>query len=485
MSARKGITYLLGSNLGTFAIQFAGSVAIARLLSPAELGVYAAAMALVWIINGMLNVGLPGYLVRERDMPRDKWGTVLTLTFAQSLFFIAVLLIGAWGVGALAHDHRVTVSVRILAWYGGLMPFETTLLGLMQRHFRFRDIALISLVNVGASAVATIFLATQGYSWRAMPLGTGLGVTVALLIAVYQQRREVFSAPLSRAYLKPILDYGSRVAGASAILNVTNRLPDILLTRAQGAAATGLFNRGANLVDTFNNTVLTSFTRVMGSQMARDRDTPAGIGPVYAQMSLYVTGLFWPAFAVLAVLSGPIVFTLFGAKWMSAAPVMAIIALSGAINMIVANRMNVLIVVRRERDLPRLELIRGVIGVVLFTIAAYAGGLLWAAFTRVIDALIAVVLYSPGIHAATRLRYATLLRGFARSAIVAGITVTPALVLMQLSGWPQHLPFVQLAGIGLASALAWVLAVFVTRHELAAEVARAAGFARAWLVKPA
>lgn len=485
MSARKGITYLVGSNLGSFAIQFAGSVAIARLLSPSELGVYAAAMALVWIINGVLNVGLTGYLVREREMPPEKWGSVLTLTIAQSAFFAVVLLIGAWAMGALAHDDRVTTSVRILAWYGALLPFLTTLYGLMQRQTQYRDIAVIGVINSAVSTITTISLAAQGFSWRAMPLGAGVGVTVALALAAYQQRRMLFGASLSRVYLKPILDYGSRIAGASAILNVTNRLPDVLLTRAQGAAATGLFNRGANLVDTFNNTILTSFTRVMGSQLARDRDTPAGIGPVYAQMSLYVTGLFWPALALLAVLAGPIISTLFGAKWMAAVPVMAIIALAGAINMVVTNRMGVLVTVRRERDLPRLELIRGVIGVVMFTIAAYAGGLLWAAATRVLDALIAVILYSPGIHAATRLRYSTLLRGFAHSGVVAAITVLPALVLMQLAGWPPSLPFAWLAGIGLASALAWLIAVFATRHALAAEVARAAEFARARLAKPA
>ena len=485
MSARRGLTYMLGGNAGAFVIQFAGSVAIARLLSPPEMGVYAASMAIVWIINGVLNVGLMGYLVRERELPPDKLGTVFTLTAAQSAIFGVGMLLGAPLVGGLAHDMRVTVSVRLLAWFGAMMPVFMMLQGLMQRRMKFERVVFITLVNVGVSAIVTIALAANGFSWRSMPIGSGVGVTCAVLLGALFQRADISAAPFSGAYLKPILRYGARMMTAGLIMNVTNRVPDLVLTRAAGAGATGLYNRGANLIDNFNNSLMRSFARVLASQMARDRDTAKGIGPAYAHMSRLITGLFWPAFALLAVLAAPIVSFLFGARWLAAAPVLAIIAAAGAINLAVACRSEVLVTSGREKQLPRIEAVRGVIGVITFTAAAYWGGLIWAAWTRVLDAVVAVALYSPGIHSATRLSWSSMARAFGRSALVAAITVAPALAAMLLLGWPRSLPTMQLLGLLALSGAVWLASLFATRHELAAEAARAFGQLRSMLPRPA
>lgn len=478
MSARRGITYLFGGNVGTFTITFAASIVVARLLGPSEMGVYAASLSVVYIINGLLNVGLPSYLVREKDLTREKLGTVFTLTLAQSALFATALLLGAPLVGWGAHDPRVTQSIRILALFAAITPIITSVHGLMQRKMQFNRVVIATVANVGVSAIVTIALAANGYSWRSMPFGSGAGAFAALVLTLAMQRRDLIGVPLSRAYIRPILSYGGRIASASMMLNLTSRVPDFMLTRAAGAASTGLYNRGANLVDTFNNTIMTSVGRVMASQMAIARDTPAGIGPVYAKVSRFVTGMFWPAFALLAILSKPVIAMLFGERWLPAAPVLAVIAGAGAINLMVANRIATLVTVGREKDLPRLEAIRGVIGVLLFTAAAYWGGLIWAAATRIADAVIAVVLYSPGIHAATRLSWAEMGRAFARSALVAGITAVPALAVSITLGWPDRLQWSALVGVIALSGAAWVMALFLTKHDLRDELVRAVAGAR-------
>jgi len=474
---------MLGGNVGTFVLQFIGAIVIARLLGPSEMGVYAASLAVVYIINGLLNVGLPSYLVREKDLTREKLGTVFTLTLAQSAVFAAALLIGAPLVGWLAHDPRVTQSVRFLAVFGAISPIMTSVHGLMQRKMQFQRVVIATVTNVGMSAIFTITLAAHGYSWRSMPIGSGAGASIALLLTLFMQRHDLMGVPFSRAYIKPIMAFGGRIAAASLMLNLTNRMPDVILTRAAGAASTGLYNRGANLVDTLNNTVLASVGNVMSSQMALDRDTPAGIGPVYAKTSRLVTALFWPTFALLAILSKPVIAMLFGLRWLPAAPVLAIITGAAAINLMVINRISVLVTVGRERDLPRLEAIRGVIGVILFTAAAYWGGLMWAASTRIADALMAVALYSPGIHRATRLGWGEMGSVFARSALVAGLTVVPALAASIMMGWPESFGWPKLIGIVSLSGASWLAALWITNHDLLDEVVRVLSGARSMVAR--
>ena len=295
MSVRRNLAFAFGGNFGFFVIQFAASLVVARLLSPSEMGVYAASMATVYILNGVLNVGLMGYVVREKEMPRDKLGTVLTLTVAQAMLLSVGLYLGAGAVGALARDARVTESLQILSLSAGLLPVLTTLQGIRQRRMDFGMSSAVMLVSVGVASATTIALAYNGWSYRAQPWANNIGTGVALMVALIVQRREINIRP-SLSHARAILKYGASILGASLIQNVTNRLPDIILTGVRGAAATGLYNRGAGLIDIFNNAIVRSVQRVLASQMAADRRAGHGIGGVYGRMTRTMTGLLWPFF---------------------------------------------------------------------------------------------------------------------------------------------------------------------------------------------
>ena len=477
MSIRRNLAFAFGGNFGFFVIQFAASLVVARLLSPSEMGVYAASMAMVYILNGVLNVGLMSYVVREKEMPPEKLGTVLALTLAQSAIMAGGLYVAASLVGLLARDARVTESLRILCISAAMLPMIATFQGVRQRRMDFGLSSLVTIVNVSVAAAATIGLAYAGFSYRAQPWANNLGNVVAVVMALIVQRREL-KVRLSFAYWRAIMKYGTSIVGASMILNITNRLPDVLLTRAAGAPATGLYNRGAGLIDIFNNAIVRSVQRVLASQMAADRRAGHGIGGVYGRMTRTMTGLLWPFFAIVAVLSGPIINLLYGPRWLPAAPVLSIIAVAAALNAAVVSRAEVLISVGRERQLPRNEAIRGSIGVALFWAGAHFG-LIWAALTRIVDSLIAILLYSPGIHAATGLSWGEMGRAYLRSSAVALAAAAPAVIAMQMAGWPNTLPLIELAALLLAGGVAWLAALFVFRHELGGEVARFARMARA------
>lgn len=470
MSVRRSLAFSLGGNAGFFVIQFATSIVLARLLTPAEFGVYAAATAVTNIINSVLNVGLGGWLVRERELGADKIGSAFALALIQAAVLALGLLALSWPIGWFTGDARVTQSLHVLVLFAATTPIIAALSGLLQRRMQFGLVTAIGLTNVAVSAAATIALAYGGARHLAMPWGTGIGSAAALLLALAIQRRDL-RVRLNLVHARTIWRYGIKIVSAAFIVNVTGRLPDILLARLAGLAATGLYNRGAGLVDTFTNTIMRSFQRVMQSQFARDRDTAAGIGPGYAQMSRVLTGLFWPAFAVLAALASPIIDLLYGPQWHAAAPVLSILALASIVALMVSCRQQVLITVGREADLPRIELVRGVVGVILFAVGAY-WGLVWAAASRLVDAALSVALYAPGIHAATRLTWGAMVRAFARSAVLAVLTAAPAVVWMAWRGWPDTLPVAELlATLGACGAL-WLASIFALGHALGHEVAR-------------
>src|SRR6201989_3002525 len=84
-----------------FLLQFAGSVVLARLLTPYEMGVYALAAALVGVLSIVQSFGMSAFIVREASLDPDDVTTAFTINVAISLGLAAVILGCALASGRL------------------------------------------------------------------------------------------------------------------------------------------------------------------------------------------------------------------------------------------------------------------------------------------------------------------------------------------------------------------------------------------------
>jgi O-antigen/teichoic acid export membrane protein len=76
-SVRRGLAWMLLSQSGLFVLQFGGSVVMARLLTPHEMGIFAVAYAIVGILSTIRALGLSSFLIREPDLTPEIVATSL------------------------------------------------------------------------------------------------------------------------------------------------------------------------------------------------------------------------------------------------------------------------------------------------------------------------------------------------------------------------------------------------------------------------
>lgn len=99
-------TAIIFSTLTRFSMRFIGmasTIAIARLLTPEEIGIYAIASALVMLLMEIRLLGAGNFLVREPEVDEDCVRSALGLT---------VLICGTLGVAILA------ASIPVADFYG-------------------------------------------------------------------------------------------------------------------------------------------------------------------------------------------------------------------------------------------------------------------------------------------------------------------------------------------------------------------------------
>jgi hypothetical protein len=78
-SVRQSLAWMMLSQGGLFLLQFGGSVAMARLLTPYEMGIYPVASAIVGILGAIRAVGLNIFLIREPDLKPEALAISFTI----------------------------------------------------------------------------------------------------------------------------------------------------------------------------------------------------------------------------------------------------------------------------------------------------------------------------------------------------------------------------------------------------------------------
>jgi O-antigen/teichoic acid export membrane protein len=92
---RKSILFSLGQNYASFALQFAVSIILARLLNPSEIGLYSIAAVLIGFASSMRDFGISSYIIQERDLTPDKIRAAFTLTLFTAWTLALVILLGS------------------------------------------------------------------------------------------------------------------------------------------------------------------------------------------------------------------------------------------------------------------------------------------------------------------------------------------------------------------------------------------------------
>jgi PST family polysaccharide transporter len=325
--ARQAAWALLGVG-GQQAVRLVVLIVLARILSPADFGVVAAAQIIVSLAEVFVDFGLGVGLLQAKNVDRLTERSVMTVAVASS-GAIAVLI--AYFSQPLTSFLGIAEVEAILPWIAlslFLQGATGPIVQLMFREKRFRDVSLAQLfASIFGQAIVSITLAALG--WGYWSLVAGILAYCALLLAISQWLRPVWPVlwPDWRR-IGPILNFGAGAFAAQLLGKVARRSDNWVAGRFLGAAALGFYSRAYSLMDMANQLPGVVMRRVLIPHFARHAH--AEDRKQLAVTQFYVAHVAGAALtlptAVAAILLAPeIVAILLGPGWEPAAPVLSIL----------------------------------------------------------------------------------------------------------------------------------------------------------------
>jgi O-antigen/teichoic acid export membrane protein len=455
-AAGAGLRWITCARIVIEVALFGSMVVLARLIPPAEFGIFAVVVIVQELALTMPMEGIGSAIVQRRAVGREhlQGGMVLSMIIGV-LLAAATLALSIVVVDPLFGERTAGLVQLAAPWYllGAIYAVPVAIL---RRRLDFRRLSLLDLVANVTRAVVTIGLAFAGLDAEALIFGCMAGMSAAVVAAI------AFAPPplprWRRQAMRELLGYGGPAALATIAWTGFRNGDYAIIGAKLGTAQAGFYWRGYQLSVEYQRKISVLMTQMAFPMLARTNDAAAMLA-LRQRMVQLLTVVLFPLLVSLALLAPVLVPWAFGPAWEPAVLPTQILALGGAAVLVTDAAGSALMAAGRSRAL---------LGYGVAHFAVYACVVLAVAS----HGLAAVAIGASVVHTIFLvIGYEVLLRKEGLSGVrVLWADIAPAstscLALVAVAApaeWAlrslQAPALVHLAGVGTLGAIAYVLAL--------------------------
>ncbi|GAA2395076.1 oligosaccharide flippase family protein [Nonomuraea africana] len=332
-SAGKGLRWGLVARVAARLASFGMGLVLARLLAPADFGIYAVALAaqqFLWHVN---DAGIVAAIVQWRGRIEEVLPTATTMVLTFSLTVYAVLWVAAPTFAGFAGNADAAGMVRVMALLIVIDGFVGVRSAVLLRRFQQGRIAIATMIGVAVQVPVAVGFAMAGagpYSFAFGALAsTGVG---GVLMIIWSKAPIRFG--LRREAMGRLLRFGMPLALGLGVEALLLNADSVIVGQAFGAAVLGYYLLALNVSnwvpgligEALRHVTLPGFSRVADE---RPEDLSAKVQQIIPLLTIVIT----PVAVLVAVLAPVVVPLLYGEKWLPSAAALSFLMVLMAVRM--------------------------------------------------------------------------------------------------------------------------------------------------------
>lgn len=327
---RRAVWGNLVSAVGETGLRFLLSLALVRLLSASELGLFALAMAVFGVAQLLRDAGISAYLQREPELTQARFSACLGLVALSTAVTTLALLLLAQPLAAGFDQPGLAPLLDVLALLLPLSAFSSVMAALQLRALAAGRLARMSWLGLGVQAVVSLACAAQGAGALGLAWAQ-VATTLACALAHLGMRPAGLHWRPALRGAGPVLRFATASLAPSALASLQGLAADLLLGRLGGAHALGMFGRAQAAVGLLQ--ALAGRALAFGSLpvLARRHASAQALEPALRRAVAVITGVGWPLLALMVAYRSAWVGLLYGPAWLACVPAVAPLALAAAL----------------------------------------------------------------------------------------------------------------------------------------------------------
>lgn len=452
----------LAATAGSRAITFISFALLARILAPREFGLLAFAMAYIAYVETIGDLGSGTALVYWPDRREDAAQITFLVNLAAGVAWCLLTLLLAPWVAHFFNAPNGAPLVRALALSFPIKFAGTAHDALAQKDLRFRARTLPELGFAVIKAAVAIAFALLGFGAWSLIWGHLAGLACQTIFAwMIVPWRPSMTFP--RDLLRPMLTYGRGIMWTNILHAVSSDADLAFVGHYLGVTTLGLYQMAARITEAGVSVVLRVISKVLFPAFAKLHGAGERLRRPFLFATHLVPAITFPAAIGIAVLAKPIIVAAFGAQWVAASRILALLAIYIGVQTLANHAGDLLKATGRANILVKLAIFRSILVLAALFIAAPHGAEAIAG-SLVITATIVTSIMTVIACRVIDVSFSDLARAYLPSMISVAVMVVAVTlwkrVVASLGAWPQVL-----SGVAVGM-IAYLIVLRITDPEI-------------------
>ncbi len=314
-SFKKSVGWTFLARGGIVLVTVGGGAVLARLLTPEQFGIVAAAKLFTGIATRFGNLGFGMSLIQRKEITPDHVSTLFTSMVATHGSICLLLMgIGYFLGGVIDKNPMVGNVLCVMALDFALMPFSTVSTCLLQRKMGFKCISVASFLDHVSSAVLAIILAFAGlgvWSLAIGSVGASLVGTIVMMVGAGFWPRIKF-VPQA---MKELSRYGIWMMLGNLMNYAKENVDYLIVWRQLGHAQLGLYEKAFRLMDVTVKEFTKKIGGVLFAAFTKIHEDRGRFRAAYRKVNLVQSLIVYPLTLGMLVTAPPLVVVVYGPKW--------------------------------------------------------------------------------------------------------------------------------------------------------------------------
>lgn len=324
---RRAVIWRSGSQIVAQALQWSATFLVIRILDPRDYGLFAMTQVVLLLLNMINGYGLASALIRQPSVTRHEIRQLFGLLIALNATLALIQVVLAPVFAAYYRQPEVAQLLRVQALLYLATPFVALPQALLARTLEFAWQAKVNIAASMLSAATALTGAMLGWGvWTlvAAPLMLFVARGIGLTLAAGGPVRPSFDFRGTGRFLH----YGGLVAIGQLFALLWSQADVFIAGRAFSPHLLGIYSTSLFLVQIFVSKFVPPLNEVAFAAYARLQGDPAAVARAFLKLARVIAVAGMPFCLGLAATAEPLVLAILGQRWVEAAPVVRLLALS-------------------------------------------------------------------------------------------------------------------------------------------------------------
>lgn len=387
--AAKGVSWVGAFRISTRAISFFRTIVLARILSPAQFGIFGIASLAITFLEILLETGVNVVLIQKKDKIDDYLNTAWVVSIIRGIIISAILVLSAPLVSRFFNSPEAARLIYLISLVSFIRGFINPSIVKFQKDLDFRGEFWFRFVIFLFDSTFAVVFSYILQSSVGIVYGLIAGAILELILSfIFVSPRPEFE--FNGKKLKEVLSKGKWVTGAGVFQFVFKQGDDAFAGRVLGESSLGIYQVAYKISSLPISEITDVFGRVTFPLYVKIASDKKRLLQAFLKTTGIVSLLAFFLGAALFVFGESLVVIFLGEKWVLAVPLVKVLSVFGVVQAISNSVNSFLLALEKQRYVTIITFaqIAGLFAALIPLTSAY--GLLGVAFAPLLGALIGI-----------------------------------------------------------------------------------------------